>query len=265
MSWRTTIQRWTRCDKQSRPNTDQPNQVFRADKDYFYTARHWSDDQYVTLVLSHQRYRRMCLLSLAVVLMLSLCLLGLIPAQHVTPLLVHHYADGQVSVSPLREQPKIDQAQIESDLVRYVQTRESYDAFSYRNQYTLVHTLSTPEVAKAYRQNQAPQQNESAIHQLGQGGVRTVHVDSVIFLDRRMNQAHQPPSKNHNLAEVTFSTTDHFDTAPTNTQCFTALVAWEYRGMPKDLKKRWQNWSGFVVTHYRVQPRHINTTGGNYV
>ena len=231
----------------------QPNQ----EKDYFQLARNWADDFYVSMVAARNRWRAVSLYVLTpMILLLLICMTMLIPMQQLQPILINHYQDGYVTATPLQKHhaPK-NQAEVESDIVRYVLSRESYHAFAYKTQYTLVNLLSNNEVAKQYRQAQNAANATSPISRLGENGNESVHIDHILFLDR----ADQSDSnENHkNLAQVTFSktTTDKKTNHETKSH-YTALISWAYYGTPDNPEQAWQNWDGFTVTNYVVQPNH---------
>ncbi len=227
---------------------------------YFGKACNWADDIAANMEASRNRWRAVTLYALIpATFLLLLSVTMLIPIQHLEPLLINHYSDGQVSVMPISKKhvPK-QAAEIQSDIVRYIVSRESYSAFSYREQYTLVNLLSSGEVASQYINEQDSSNNHSPINVLGNKGTRTVHVTSVLFLDKA---AENDPNKkvfNHtNLAQINFTVTSQDETGVLKTIPLTALVSWEYRGMRSNQTDAWQNWNGFTITHYDVQQRNL--------
>ncbi len=185
---------------------------------------------------------------------------SLVPLQHMEPLLVNHYEDGRVSVQPIKQPyAPTNPAQVESEIVRYVINRESFDPTSYDMQYSLVNLLSSNFVAKEYRHTQSSAQTNSPINRLGTHGFRTVHVDSVIFLDTELNNNDKANTKHHhNLAQINFSITDHDrNSVLQKSKAFTALISWQYQGTPSDPGDQWRNWDGFTVTRFTKQQRNV--------
>ena len=228
---------------------------------YFNLARHWADDFYTQAVLERNRWRAIALFVLLPLSgLLLLCVTLLIPAQHLEPILINHYENGQVLVEPLKKNslPK-RQAEIESELVRYVVNRESYNAHFYNEQYQLVNVLSSNQVAKHYMDEQNTGNKNSPINTLGSSGTRSVHVQSVVFLDDEGNtQASGSLHTHHNLAQVNFTVTQHDNASGKEASVpLTALIAWAYRGTPNDPEALWKNWDGFTVTSYTVQQRSV--------
>jgi len=238
-----------------------------SDKNYFVRARSWSDDLYTQAILSRNRYKIAFFMAMCLALLLTIAIDGLIPMQHLDPLLIHHYTDGRVSIEPT-QQPYApsNQAAVESDLVRYVFNRESYDATSYGTQYALIHLMSDVSVAKQYMQAQSSDNESAPIHVLGTKGWRSVHIDSVVFLDSKIFNKDQPASQrvHHNLAQINLTTTDHFkNAAPEKSKAFTALISWDYRGTPRDPMDRWRDWNGFTVTRYTLSQRNVEKNRGS--
>lgn len=229
--------------------------------DYFRLASNWSDDFYAATEASRNRWRAACLyLLMPLSFLLLMCVAMLIPIQHIAPLLVNHYENGLVSVVPLKQiAAPINQAEVESEMVRYVVNRESYSPASYDEQYSLVNLLSNNEVAKQYVSAQNADNKSSPVNVLGNQGYRTVHVENVIFLDRvDPKNTSKDKTQHHNLAQVNFTITNHQkNTESKTTVPLTALIAWDYRETPSNPDSRWRNWDGFTVTHYTLQQRNI--------
>lgn len=230
-------------------------------KNYFDTARSWSDDLYTSVIISRNRYKFAFFVAMGLATLLAIAVNGLIPLQHIEPLLVNHYQDGRVFVQPIH-QPyvPINQAQVESDIVRYVINRESFDSSSYDEQYSLVNLLSNNEIAKQYMDTQSINNKQSPINLLGANGFRAVRVENVIFLDSVLKNQDKLPSKktHYNLAQVNFTVTDHFkDSAVKKIQAHTVLIAWTYCDVPSDPADLWRNWNGFTVTRYTLEQRNV--------
>ena len=197
---------------------------------YFKQARSWADDVYTAAIVSRNRYQCAFVMSMGLSLLLVVALIMLLPLQKLQPLLINHYTDGGIDVLPMHQPfAPTNAAEVESDLVRYVINRESYDPTSYDEQYSLINLLSNNVVASQYQQAQSTQNKNSPIVLLGDHGFRTVHVDSVVFLDTTLNNKNKSPTTptHHNVAQINFSVTDHVkDSDTTKTLPFTALLSW---------------------------------------
>ena len=230
-------------------------------ENYFVAARSWSDDLYAATIISRNRYKFAFFVAMGLATLLAIVVNGLIPLQHLEPLLVNHYQDGRVLVQPIHQPyAPTNQAQVESEIVRYVINRESFDSSSYDEQYSLVNLLSNNEIAKQYMNTQSIHNKQSPINLLGANGFRAVRVESVIFLDSVLKNQGKLSSKqtHYNLAQVNFTVTDHFkDSAVKKIQARTVLIAWTYRSVPSDPGDLWRNWNGFTVTRYTVEQRNV--------
>lgn len=187
----------------------------------------------------------MSMLMSIMILMLLLLICCLVPNQRVVPLMVNHYQDGRVDVVPLKS-VKVSAGMINSDLVRYVVNRESFDKHAYASQYRLVALLSSPQVMRAFQHQQSQHSKASPVSLMRHGIYRTVFVDSVVLLD----------AKKH-LAQVNYVMTDHdpkHDKA--HSQAMTALIRWHYGNVSPHSLYRWQNWNGFEVDYYQREQRH---------
>lgn len=235
--------------------------VGASKKNYFVEARSWADDLYTSAIISRNRYKLAFFVAMGLAILLAIAVDGLIPLQHMEPLLVNHYQDGRVSVQPMKQPyAPTNPAQVQSEIVRYVINRESYDPSSYDAQYSLTNLMSNTAVAKQYIGVQSTGNKHSVINVLGHHGWRSVHVDSVVFLDSTLNNKGKTPSQqtHYNLAQINFAMTDHFkNSARQKTKALTALVSWDYRGTPSDPNERWRDWDGFTITRYTVEQRNV--------
>jgi len=234
--------------------------------DYFATAQTWADDYYASAVASRNRYRIAFMSAMGLAVLLAVSVATLVPAQRLLPIAVTRFSDGDVSVTPMKNpHPPINPAQTESDIVRYLVARESFSAASYDVQYRLVMLLSNSDVANQYVHEQSASNPQSPINTLGREGSQTVHVESVVFLDKA-DLPHQVDEKapHSNLAQVNFSIRlRQPGVSERHTIPLTALVSWAYRGVPSDPDKLWQNWDGFQVTRYQLQQRSLQTVGAS--
>src|SRR3990167_9797128 len=152
--------------------------------EYFKKARNWSDDQFGRLKLSLHRYQIAFLTAMGLNIV-SIIVIGMLANyQTVVPMLVHHYDNGITTIDPvINKNIPMNRGQIESDIVRYIQHRESYDISSYRAQFELIHLLSDTAVIKQYLIEQDKSNPESTIQLLGHNSKREVHIYSINFLD----------------------------------------------------------------------------------
>lgn len=231
------------------------------DKDYFHRACSWADDRFGLMEASRSRYQLAFLISMSAVIFLSIVLVMMLPLKSVQTVAVHHYDNGVTTVEAQSQKVQASsRAQIESDLVRYVINRESYDVSSYRTQFELVTLLSANDVAREFESQQASRNLMAPINQLGTKVTRSVHVYSINFIDDTELNARERKTKqqHHHLAEVVFSVKDHDKSSLRDTeQQFSALVSWQYVKPSNSIEERWQNFNGFEVTRYTVAQRNL--------
>ncbi len=231
--------------------------------DYFQQAKSWADEFYTSAILSRNRWRAIALFVLTPILILFLIWMTfLIPSQHLEPLVINHYADGETMVTSLKQHyaPE-NSAEVESDIARYIRFRESYSVDSYSYAYRLIHLMSSGAVYSDYQTMQNINNKKSPINAIGNTGYETVKVESILFLnkaDQNSQSKSQNKVKNNNLAEVNFLVTTHDKKTNTTTSTpFTATISWQYRGISNNPGERWMDWNGFSVTHYEVSQRNI--------
>lgn len=229
---------------------------------YFEQACSWADDRFGALEGSRNRYRVAFIATMALSISLTAAIVVMMPLKQTEPLLIHHYDNGITTAERVTQETlPLTRAQIESDLVRYVVNRESFDANSYRAQFELVRLLSAGGVTNDYEQSQRKTNADSPVSQLGTQGSRRVHVYSVNFIDEAALNDKEKKGRHknhHDLAEVVFATIDtNKSTGVESEHHFTALVSWRYLGMPASPDARWKNFNGFEVTRYSIQQRNV--------
>jgi type IV secretion system protein VirB8 len=228
---------------------------------YFKKARTWSDDNFGRINQSRARYKTAFLTAMGLNVV-ALIIIGILANdQTLVPMLVHHYDNGVTTIEPMsKKNTPINRTQVESDIARYIQHRESYDTSSYRVQFELINLLSDSVVEKEYLAEQDKSNPSSPITQLGSQSKREVHIYSINFLDSILANETDIHKDHHELAEVVFSLTDFDKVSGKTTQShFNALIAWHYTTPPASPELRWQNWDGFEVTRYSKQPRHVES------
>jgi type IV secretion system protein VirB8 len=217
----------------------------KAQHDYFQLASSWADDYYALIQASRNRYRIAFLSAMTLSVLLVVAIIILMPLEHFEPLIVHEYQDGVISIEPANlKNFDPNQAMIESEIVRYVIAREAYDPVSYQVQYRLVELMSNHVVSQQYRDEQGKDNPDAVINKLANKLTREVRVES-IMLHKDFSQV------NFTIIDVDKSSKQR-KSVP-----LVATIVWEYRGIPKNPKDRWDNWDGFTVTDYHVVQRNI--------
>lgn len=230
-----------------------------SSRDYFNRARSWADDNFGQLQQSRNRYQLAFICAMGLNACACIALAVLANTQTLVPMMVHHYDNGITTVEPVKQiNAPLNKAQVESDIVRYITHRESFDINSYRAQFDLVTLLSSKSVGNEYWQEQDKSQNEAPINRLGAKATRLVHVYSINFLDSLLFNEDDFPKNHQNVAEVVFTLTDTDKEHGTHTeQHYNALISWAYTTPSDSPNTRWQNWDGFQVVRYSKQIRNV--------
>lgn len=227
---------------------------------YFQLATSWADDYYARMAASRHRYQVAFLTAMGLCALLTVSVMMLANTHEYIPLLVNHYESGAVSVSPASQRGAPEnRAEVESDLVRYVISRESYDPASFNEQYQLVTLLSDANVAHLYQAQQNADDDQALVHRFGNKFVRSVKIEDVNFLDNEELNSHDQHEVNHkNLSEIHFIVSDkNMSSGKESKTPYVAIISWGYGGIPNDPEVRWMNWNGFTVTSYQRNQRIV--------
>lgn len=228
-------------------------------KEYFNRARSWADDNFSQIEQSRNRYQLAFVLSMGLNIAASIALAVLANYQTLIPMMVHHYDNGVTTVEALKDAAlPLNRAQVESDIARYIENRESFDVASYRAQFDVVNLLSASSVASEYLKEQDKSDKDSPINLLGANGSRAVHLYSINFLDKELLNKDDIDANHGNVAEVVFSLKDTDKSGGKITEShYSALISWQYLTPSKSPNERWKNWDGFQVTRYSKNLRNV--------
>ena len=75
-------------------------------------------------------------------------------------------------------------AEVQSDIVRFITLHQSYSAADINQRFNLVMLLTSSQVGKQYDADQSNSNKISPINLLGQEGLRTVHIEDIVFIDK---------------------------------------------------------------------------------
>lgn len=245
-------------------NTNKSQEASPSDEsdnnNYFQLARSWTDDYHTIITASRNRYRVAFLSAMGLCALLTISVITLSNTHEYIPLLVHHYKNGAVAVDQAKNKylPE-SQAEVESELVRYLVNRESYDPASFSEQYKLVTLMSDAEVTQTYHHEQNSSDKKSFIATFGNRVVRSVKIQDVNFLDKLILNDEKKHESNHkNLAEINFVVTDKdVKSGVEKSTPYVAILSWTHTGIPNDPEARWLNWNGFTVTNFQRNQRTL--------
>lgn len=242
-------------------NKSQSNKALQT---YFKEARRWADDNFARIEVSRNRYQAAFLLAMVLNFFSVGAVAVLANLQTLVPMLVHHYDNGITTIEPLSPaNAPLNKTQVESDIVRYISNRESYELSSYRAQFDLVSLLSSASVNDEYLREQDKSNPVAPINTLANQGFRSVHIYSINFLDNLIFNEKDLTKNHHNVVEVVFTLTDTDKQSGKQTvQHYNALLSWHYLKPSDAPHLRWQNWDGFQITRYSKQLRNVE--GGQH-
>lgn len=229
---------------------------------YFAGAEDWYFDQYESVRIQANRWYIGFLISTALAIVLVIATIMLFPLKKPMPFVVHQNSTtGEVWVErPNTDFIPVNDAQVQSDIVRYITSYESYTAADINYRFNLVRLLSDDNVGKQYLDEQSNDNKLSPVNVLGANGMRTVHIEDVIFLDKAgIQERRHFDEPSHNLAKVDFVTTTKDHAGNKKIENWVATIGWIYTGLPATQQAAWENWNGFSVTTFRVDPKNIET------
>ena len=142
----------------------------------------------------------------------------------------------------------IDQAVTESNLVRYVSTRESYNSSVLRDNYSFISLMSAGTALGEFQRLWDGKNPDNPSVQMGTKAAITIKIKSVSFLNER-------------TAAVRFLREYHAE-GQVKTSDWNAVVDFRYVKEPMKMEDRFQNPLGFQATSYRVNPeaREVDST-----
>ena len=235
--------------------------VNKKEKNYFKEGQGWYMDRIEAVKIQSNRWFLGFILSTLLSIILVIGIVSLFPLKRIEPLIIHH---NTITNDVWVEHPKtpyvpVNNAEVETDIVRYIVSRESYTASDINQRFHSVNLMSDRNVAKEYSDEQANSNKISPVNLLGVLGKRTVRIEDVIFLDKSgiHNEIRDINQPSQNLAKVDFVTTTFDHQGVKKIENWVATIAWVYRGLPENKQDAWDDWNGFMVTTYRVDPKNI--------
>lgn len=226
-------------------------------------AQDWQYDRHQSVLVSRNRWFLACIINTGLNIALGIIIISLLPLKKEIPFVIHENTKtGEFFVTKpaTTYRPETD-AQTQADITRYIVHRESYMATDLNQRFRIVMLLSSNTVANDYANSQANLNKNSPVNLLGEKGMRIIHIEDIVFLDKEESkELHHFKTPAHNLAKVDFTTTTTDKEGRTLTHYWVATLSWKYFGLPDNQADAWDNWSGFTVTSYRVDQRNIAPT-----
>ncbi|MGH1379154.1 MAG: virB8 family protein [Alphaproteobacteria bacterium] len=220
--------------------TAQNNKALKPSADYFENGATWEHGVYANLENSRKRAWVVAFLSLGLAAASILCLILLLPLKTFEPYVVTvDQSSGYTEITrPLKQGALSEQEAItDSNLVRYVTLRESYNPHITHENYNLVALLSDQKALQEYEElwNENNPENPSRI--AGGKGTTDVKIKSVSPL-------------NNETSQVRFLTRTRKENRVYESH-WNAIITFRYTQKPMKMLERFDNPLGFQVISYR--------------
>jgi type IV secretion system protein VirB8 len=224
------------ASKANKPGKSQTDQ-------YFTDAGTWDQEIFASISLSRNRAWLVAFFCMGVTVLALLTLILLLPLKTFAPYVITvDKSTGYVEVTKglYDGNMTIDQAVTESNLVRYVSTRESYNPSVLRENYNLVALMSAETALDEYQRLWDGKNQDNPSVRMGTQAAITIKIKSVSFLNER-------------TASVRFLREYHANDQIKSSD-WIAVVDFQYVKTPMKMEDRFQNPLGFQVTSYRINP-----------
>jgi len=220
--------------------TTQNNKIVNPTADYFENGATWEHGIYANLESSRKRAWIIAFIALGLAMASILCLILLLPLKTFEPYVVTvDQSSGYTEITrSLKKGALSEQEAItESNLVRYVSLRESFNPHITRENYNLVALLSDQKALQEYEElwNENNPDNPSRI--AGGKGTTDAKIKSVSFL-------------NDETAQVRFMTQTRKENRVYQLH-WNAIITFRYTQKPMKMLQRFENPLGFQVISYR--------------
>ena len=196
-------------------------------------ARTWFEENYENAKIISHRWFVGCIAALLTSVLLAITLLVAFPLKTLVPLIVHQNTiTGEIWVThPNTPFVPENDAQVQSDIVRYITSRESYSAADLNQRFQQVLLLTADKLRKDYADTESNANPNSPVSQLGAEGSRTVHIEDIVFIDKAgLQELRHFKEASQNLAKVDFITSTTDKTGNTINQAWVATIGWIYNG-----------------------------------
>jgi len=210
---------------------------------YFKDGETWDHEIFANIDLSRNRAWLITFFCMVIATLALITLIVLLPLKTFAPYVITvDKSTGYVEVTKglYEGNMTVDQAVTESNLVRYVSTRESYNPSVLRENYNLVTLMSAAGALSEFQRLWDGKNPDNPSVRMGNKAAITIKIKSVSFLNER-------------TASVRFLREYHAD-EQVKTSDWNAVVDFRYVKEPMRMEDRFQNPLGFQITSYRVNP-----------
>lgn len=212
-------------------------------KEYFDDGKTWDQEVFANMSQSRNRAWAVAFFGMAVAVLSLICLALLLPLKTFAPYVVTvDRQSGYVEVTKGLYGGDLsqDEAVTQSNLVRYISARESYNPSILRENFDFVALLSSGEALKEFQHLWDGQNPDNPSIVFGRKAGVDVRIKSVSFL-------------NDKTASVRFLRELH-ENDQTRVSHWNAIIDFQYVQKPEKMADRFQNPLGFQITSYRINP-----------
>ena len=238
----------------------------KVEETHFNAGQDWYADRIESVQIQANRWFIGFVVSAIACILLASAIISILPLKTLVPMVVHQNTiTGEVWIDrPQTEYVPANDSEVQSDIVRYITSRESYTSADINQRFQLVMLLSNSTISKQYSSEQSNDNKSAPVNILRTEGTRTVRIEDIIFIDnasvRELRHFRQP---SHALAKVDFTTTTTDHLGNKKLENWVATIGWEYKALAKTQQEAWDNWNGFKVSTYRIDPKNINKSAVN--
>ena len=223
------------------------NNNFDRDQ-YFKDGKTWEQEVYANIRASRNRAWFVAFGSMGLALLSLTALLCLMPLKTVEPFVVTvDRATGYMEMAQGLYKGNLteDEAIAQSNLVRYVSLRESYNPSILRENYEQVSLMSQGKALQEYQHLWDGENPENPSKILGRRSSMEVKVQAISFVT-------------DNIASVRY-VQELYEDSKVKKSYWTAIVGFQYVQKPEKMADRFNNPLGFQVTSYRKNPETMES------
>lgn len=206
---------------------------------YFKASQSWAYDRFDAIVLSRNRYRIAFLVAMGLSFLLALTVLALEFIHKPQFILIHQDSAGVTYLTPVGTSGTKTHStyEIKSEINRFINYYESFDATSFDERATMVSLTSTQAIFNQYKLSVQP-----LVNNLSTKGYRRIEVESISLLGDK---------KNPNQAVVVFATIDQlYGSNDSIKHYYQVYLTFKYSGLSSDRTMQLLNYDGFTVITY---------------
>lgn len=217
-------------------------------ENHFNRGKTWDDEIVANAISSKRRAWCVSVISLLIALVSVITVMFLFPTKREIPYVVTvDRATGYTEVTKKLSQSGIseDQAVTESNLVKYVSSREQYVPAILKQNYDLVSLMSTNQALKEYRSLWDAQNPENPSVKFGKKTTIDIKIKSIQFISDKIATVRFQREKRANDQLIVGD--------------WAAIIEFQYSQKPMKTKDRFSNPLGFQVINYRLNPEVLET------